>query len=151
MHNDSFGLSTFREPSHLSDFPNLRFPEFGMHLRGRHRFFSTALALCSLRRILLFPALDIFSAQCAVLAAQFSSCQTRKEKHLLFGVRLGAFSVVHPSGKQPFSFYISLSTRRAKKKTMVVKTKRIKCGATKKERYIRFDHPHHFSRRALHL
>ena len=50
------------------------------------------------------------------LAAPSSFYQAREEKHTLFGVRIGAFSVVHSSARQYWSFKISLSTRRAAKK-----------------------------------
>merc|ERR1719316_769608 len=36
-----------------------------------------------------------FSARFQKLAAPFSFCQARKEKHMFLGVQVGAFSVFH--------------------------------------------------------
>jgi hypothetical protein len=49
------------------------------------------------------------------LAAPSLFYQAREEKHMLFGVRIGAFSVVHSSAKQSWYFQIFLPTRRAGK------------------------------------
>ena len=59
------------------------------------------------------PEMQILFPSCFFIFSLYLFSQARKEKHLIFGIRDGAFSVVQSSVKQSWHSQISLPSRRA--------------------------------------